>query len=79
MSMKEEENVKTEEICETAVSTEEVCEVNKKDQIKTIAKKGLKIAGVIGVGVFGFILGKISGKKVDTDVSDVIESQIVDE
>lgn len=78
MSMKEEENVKTEEICETVVSTEEV-EVNKKDQIKTIAKKGLKIAGVIGVGVFGFILGKISGKKVDTDVSDVIESQIVDE
>lgn len=78
MSMKEEENVKTEEICETVVSTEEV-EVNKKDQIKTIAKKGLKIAGVIGVGVFGFILGKISGKKVDTDVSDVIESQIIDE
>lgn len=77
MSMKE-ENVKTEEICETVVSTEEV-EVNKKDQIKTIAKKGLKIAGVIGVGVFGFILGKISGKKVDTDVSDVIESQIIDE
>ena len=78
MSMKE-ENVKTEEICETVDTTEEVCEVHKKEQIKTIAKKGLKIAGVIGVGVFGFILGKISGKKVDTDVSDVIESQIIDE
>ena len=78
MSMKE-ENVKTEEICETVDTTEEVCEVNKKDQIKTIAKKGLKIAGVIGVGVFGFKKKKISGKKVDTDVSDVIESQIVDE
>ena len=79
MSMQDEENTKTEEICETVDTTEEVCEVNKKDQIKTIAKKGLKIAGVIGVGVFGFILGKISGKKVDTDVSDVIESQIIDE
>ena len=79
MSMKEEENVKTEEICETVVSTEEVCEVNKKDQINSIAKKGLNLAGVFGVGVFGFFLGLISGKKVDTDVSDVIESQIIDE
>ena len=78
MSVNEENVKKEEKVVEVEATVETVEETNRKEQIKTLVKKGLKIAGVVGVGILGYFVGKSRGSSIDTPVSDVIETEIID-
>lgn len=80
-------NEKNQEMLEEKVvvkenQTTDLVEVNeepKKFKLSNKAKKGLKVAGVLGVGFLGYLLGTKVGKKNDYYYdSDVIEGEIVD-
>lgn len=78
MSVNEENVKKEEKVVEIEATVENVEEVNKKEQIKALAMKGLKIVGVVGVGIVGYFIGKAKGSSIDTEVSEIIETDIID-
>ena len=69
MSVKDEQTKNLEE--EVVVEVNEATEVEvldkeaKKAEIIALAKKVLKVAGVVAVGVVGFVLGSKSGNNSD--------------
>lgn len=79
MSNEKENQNNEEKVVAMEVSCEaETVEVDKKAQIKVLAKKGLKIAGVIGVGILGYVLGRAKGNSGVTSVPEVVETEIID-
>lgn len=76
---KENQNKNEEKVVEMEAVAIETVEVDKKAQIKVLAKKGLKIAGVVGVGILGYILGRVSGgHSSDTSIPEIVETEIID-
>lgn len=67
------------------ISVEEIPEVEtvtkKKFKVSDGAKKALKIAGIVGVGILGFMLGarSKSRKENDEDYAEEVESYEVTE
>lgn len=70
----ENEEVETTELVETEVET-------KGSKLKKVGKTMLKVAGVAGVGLLGFILGAKCSKKSDEEdyEAEVVEAEIIDE
>lgn len=73
------ENV-NEEVIETT-ETQEVAVVEKKKfNLGPKMKKGLKIAGIAGLGVLSFVLGAKWGSRKDgSDDIDDVEYEVIDE
>lgn len=74
-----------ENLIEEAISVEEIPEVEiatkKKFKVSDRAKKALKIAGIVGVGILGFMLGarSKSRKENNEDYAEEVESYEVTE
>lgn len=68
-----EENQNSEKIMSTELGVIEIEKNSRKAKLKEIGKKGLKIAGVVGVGILGFLLGAKTCKANDCDEPEVIE------
>lgn len=82
MSVKDEQvkNVNEEVVVEVeATETVQLDKEAKKAEMLNLAKKVLKIAGVVTVGVAGFLIGSKSGKSSDCNVSDLIDVTLGDE
>lgn len=82
--MSKNENVQNEELEEVVDNTEsqEVAVVEKKRfQLGPKAKKGLKIAGVAGLGIVSFLLGAKWGSRSNDESEDVedVEYEIIDD
>lgn len=79
------EEVQNENLNEEVVEATETQEVaiveNKKFSLGPKMKKGLKIAGIAGLGVLSFILGAKWGSRSNDDSDDVeeIEYEVIDE
>lgn len=81
MLLKNDESKKLkEEVVVDEVETTELVNLNeeaKKAKLINIAKKGLKVAGVILVGVIGYVIGKAnnSDNEIEIDNSEVIDAE----
>lgn len=72
MSVNDEaKNLEEEVVVNETTDLVEVNETKKAEKAATV-KKVLKIAGVVGVGVLGFILGAKAGSKSEYDDSEMI-------
>jgi hypothetical protein len=68
----EEEVVKNEvETTELVVTEKEA----KKAKMTATAKKGLKIAGLAAIGIVGFLIGRGSAAKAESNDSDIIDME----
>ena len=57
----------------------EVKEETKKFKLSDKAKKGLKVAGVLGVGFLGYLIGAKTSKNYDYyDDSNILEGEVID-
>lgn len=72
------ENINEEVKVETTETQEVAVVENKKFNLGPKMKKGLKIAGIAGLGVLSFVLGVKWGSRRD-DESDDIEYEVIDE
>ena len=74
------ENVK-EEVIETTESKEVAVVEKKKFNLGPKMKKGLKIAGIAGLGILSFALGAKWGSRSNDESDDVedVEYEVIDE
>lgn len=80
MLLKNDESKKLNEEVVVDVETTEMVELDKeakKAKLLDIAKKGLKFAGVVLVGVIGYAIGKASnsGDEIEMNNSEVIDAE----
>lgn len=76
----ENENL-NEEVVETTVNQEVAVVEKKKFSIGPKVKKGLKVAGIAGLGVLGFVLGAAwKGRQCDdSEEFEDVEYEVIDE
>ena len=74
------ENV-NEEVIETTESQEVAVVEKKKFNLGPKMKKGLKIAGIAGLGILSFVLGAKWGSRSNDESDDVedVEYEVIDE
>ena len=73
-------NLEEEVVVNESNSTDlvELDKEERKAKLMTKGKKALKVAGVIGVGFIGYLIGTKVGKKSQYDDSEIIDAEFVE-